>query len=144
MVAPTSPSPTGYYVGLPLWDEVKRTLFGYWNDANNILYIIDKRRIELKTDDDKALGSEVEQFKAATLRLYRACRSKLNYHAGDQCVKDLKAEKIDDLKPRDLTLAKAETYFRLLTDFLEIDGVTRFEMKKFNPEHALVSELEAD
>lgn len=134
--------PLSAFAGLPLFDTVKHRLFLYWVEANHFLYLIDRRRVQVGGDSD--LGSAEYSFKSKVLQLYRAIRSKLCYHEKTKTVKQINALKPDDylFKPHQFKLESAFTLFSLLTDFLEIDGITRFEMRQSDPNHALMEELE--
>lgn len=130
--------------GLPLWLEVKRNIYSYWVDANYLLYLIDKKRVQVSDWDDKSLGSSGDAFRSAVLRLYRACRPKLRYHKDKESVKHLVAADLDKyfLNPHSFSLADAMECFCWLTDFLEYDGITYFEDKRVDPKHVMVAELE--
>jgi len=131
------------YVGMALWDEVKRTMYSYWCICNDYLFEIDQMR--LYNSELKDFGTKGEKFKASVLKLYRSSRSKLNYHADNSSVIQLKAMEMDNTL---LDLSKAFDFkqalkaFLLLTDFLEIDGVTFFEKKVPDAMHGAVTQLE--
>jgi len=136
------------YYGIPNWEEVKHTIYGYWVDANHALFVVDLTRVQ--DTKLKSFGKAEDQFKAGVLRLFRAVRSKLWYHKEAKCVRELSVgckdgEYVLDAfleRPSDLAFLKAVGYFLLLSDFLELDGVTRFEKKEFDPRHGLASGLE--
>jgi len=159
MSAESAPTPddaklTATYMGMPNWEEVKHTIYGYWVETNYWLYQVN--RLRLQEPHNSEFGSPGINFKAALLRLYHALRSKLSFHEKDTCVIELRVDKrsgkprgkgysLDDyvLKPSDLTFLEAVNYFILLTDFCEADGITHFENKKIDPEHGFTGDLTA-
>lgn len=127
----------GRFVGLPLWDEVKKTIYDYWTEGNYYLSRIDNTRVN---EEYKAYGTDETIFKATVLKLYRACKHKFVYHKSDAEVQKLMALKL--VKHTDLSLGKAEELFDLLGYFIEVDGITRFEKSMGDKSHMLVDGLE--
>jgi len=123
--------------------EVKRNLYWLWNEANDEFYKIDKDR--LAGLEGEKLESTAGEFKALVLKLYRACRSKLHYQPHNKDFQELKT--LDDVlvgtrSPKDLNFNSTAQAFLVLTDFLERDGVTKFEKKPVDPMHGAIEELE--
>lgn len=130
-------------VGQPLWLEVKRNLYWLWNDANEEFYKIDKDR--MSGLEGPALETTAAEFKARVLKLYRACRSKLHYqpHNSDfQNLKQLDLVLVGKDNANSLSFNFTAMAFLILTDFLERDGVTKFEKKPTDPMHGGMEELE--
>lgn len=131
------------FAGLPLFDTVKHRLFLYWCEANHYLYLIDRHRVQVEQAKD--FGGYEYSFRAKVIQLYRAVRAKLGYHEGSDTVRAIQSLKPDLFlaKPHLVKLSDAIELFTYLTEFLEIDGITRFEMRQADVNHALMEELEA-
>ena len=131
-------------MGMPLWEQVKLSIFFYWTDANEKLTEIDRIRMTDHRLTEVELGWRSEDFKAAVLRLYRSCRSKIDYHKTRPSIDALIRLNMDRFlfEPAKFDLETAMTAFVYLTDFLEYDGITYFEEKKIDSEHIAIGELE--
>jgi len=107
-------------------DEVKKQYFKDFEAARAELFKINEQRVQ--TPKVKNFGGSEARFKAGVLKLFDACRVKFSYHKGDESVKELIAvePKID----YNIDLKDAERVFKLLTVFLEIDGLTKYEEDK--------------
>lgn len=149
-VAPVVATPaegrlTETFVGMPNWEEVKHTIYGYWVETNYWLFRVNLLRIS--SSKGAQIGSAEFSFKASLLRLYHALRPKLAFHADNASVKELTAAsgfKLDYfvLHPDELKLDDALNFFVLLTDFCEVDGITHFESKKIDPGHGYVGDMD--
>lgn len=107
-------------------DEVKKQYFRDFEVARASLFAINRKRVQ--TPKAKNFGVAEASFKAGVLKLFDACCVKFSYHESNASVKQL-----IELEPRisyRISLEDAERVFKLLTVFLEIDGVTRFEEEK--------------
>jgi len=134
--ATPAPASTGATItGLPLWLDVKKTIFNYWVDANELLYFMDKTRSQTSDWNERTLGRTCDAFKASVLRLYRSVWWKLKYHKDKEEVKALVAMNLDECVeyPNRFTLDEAIKAFKLLSAFLEYDGITFFEDEHPSP-----------
>jgi hypothetical protein len=128
----------GQFIGLPLWDEVKKTIYDYWTEGNFYLALIDKIRVNQEYDD---YGEDEARFKASTLKLYRSCKNKFEYHDNDKRIQALIKLNLPG-GTKDFSLARAEELFDELGYFLEIDGITRFEKREADKGHLFIDGLE--
>jgi hypothetical protein len=147
VAAPFEGKLTETFVGMPNWEEVKHTIYGYWVETNYWLFRVNQVRIS--EPGNREFGSAGISFKASLLRLYHALRPKLGFHPDSACVKELVAGRkygysLDEyvLKPHDLSFDDAVNYFVLLSDFCEVDGVTHFESKKIDPGHGFTGDMD--
>ena len=107
-------------------DEVKKQYFRDFEDTRVNLYAIN--RVRVQTPKVTTFGGDEASFKAGVLKLFDACRVKFQYHASNASVQEL-----IKLEPRigyRISLKDAERVFKLLTVFLEINGITKFEEEK--------------
>lgn len=107
-------------------DDVKKQYFRDFETARASLYNINKRRVQ--TPKAKNFGGSEASFKASVLKLYDACRVKFKYYKENQSVAQLIS--VEDKIDYCISLSDAEKVFRLLTDFFEIDGLTKYEEDK--------------
>ena len=133
------------YAGFANYDEVKGTIYQYWKTANYYFGEIDRQRVQ--NGEVKKFGANEDFFKAAVFQLYRACRPKFQYQTDSECVKKIvskqeETEKIIFRMPHKVTLDDAIELFNLLTEFVEVDGISHFEKKSFDEKHILAGELE--
>lgn len=126
-----------------LYDYVKRTIFDKWNYADSLLH---KVLLDLKVDKPtKKIGqsSYIGEFNAAVLAEYRSVRAKLGYqeHNENPMFADL-VKRLGELRALDsltLSYTRSEVGFEqmvrahlLIGEFLEADGITKFEMRERN------------
>lgn len=107
-------------------DEVKKQYFKDFEAARASLYAINKKRVQ--TPKAKNFGGAESSFKAGVLKLYDACRVKFRYHKTNESVKKL--IEIEGKIGYRISLKDAELVFKLLTEFLEVNGLTRYELDK--------------
>ncbi len=134
----------GSLAAMPLYEEVKKKIFSYWCEANAALREINERRIPDARITEKHVERYATTFKASVLQLFFSVFQKFAYHKDAECVKRLRELRIEKFlrNPASLDLDAAQEIFVNLTEFLEIDGITRFERPHVSPERALLGELE--
>lgn len=126
--------------GLPLWEKVKVTIHDVWVSINQ-----EKERI-----DDCLMGGyavndkDDRHFRAKVLTLYRHVRAKLDYNEDADCVKKLRRINLDQyhLNPGRFDRTTAAEAATLLGEFLELNGVTKYEDKSVDPDHSFIAELQ--
>ena len=110
-------------------DVVKRQIYGYWVTASGYRTKIHKQKVQVSNLDYYNFEPD---FKSAVLELYYACEPKLQYHKETACVDNLKRLALVIVPDSKFNLNVAEAVLTLLTEFLEIDGVTKFEKDKYS------------
>ena len=112
-----------------LYDLVKKSIYALWLECLMYQKKLNRDRVQVTL---KHYGSGETGFKMGVLALWEALRFKLDYHPKENCVIKLKEfEKNGGFEQGNkFKLADAERAFRYMTEFMEKDGITRFELKK--------------
>ena len=110
-------------------DVVKRQIYGYWVTASGYRTRIHKQKVQVGNLDYYNFESD---FKSAVLELYYACEPKLHYKKEADCVVKLKQLEPVITPGSKFNLTVAEAVLQLLTEFLELNGVTKFEKEKYS------------
>lgn len=133
------------FTGLPPWDRVKFDLLDLKKLASQLLAQINAQRIYYGDKGNKLeeFGKNGELFRSVVIDLYCALAPKFDYHAQAPCVERLK--KTDaltlQLEPSKVSFEQALGLFVSLIEFMEVDGVTRFERKDTDPYTTAVADL---
>ena len=132
------------WAGIPLYETVKMNLFETYWDAVKYLTTSNTYRSQEAKLSDTEVGKVGNLFKSKVMQLYFALRPKLQYQKQKPVYEDIKAIDPDRFlsNPHSLSIDAAIELLSSLGEFLEEDGVTKFEQEKFDPRHAWVGGIE--
>lgn len=130
--------------GIPLYETVKMSLFETYWEAVKLLTTINIYRSQQSKLSDAEVGKTGDTFKSKVMQLYFALRPKLQYQKTKAVYDDIKQIDPDRflISPHDFTIDQAIELLSSLAEFLEEDGVTKFEQEKFDPRHSWMGGLE--